>query len=801
MRTRLNRAWIPVLGLILFTVASAAWGVITALLPLRAVLAQSNFILVTRVEKLYPERPGLILAVMEEMKGKASFRQLTVNLKGDTGSQKTRDTERLLKRLAPDLPLIVFINKRGDAYTGFGYTNGTWLQITKTGSSPAWSFTHLEPYLRRTFKGTTAELGKVVRDSLAGKAKLPAPNPNEKPGLGPEVEKKKPAPSPKEAGQRNAGRSLFAVIPTLGVGGPLAILALLFPSIFGGVFVLFRRWLAFFTVVSVISLLYLVHWLFGDHFRQSWWGTSSAFWLALIVTTSLGAFWAWQRHWVLLGTGQESEVPGKAEHVVLWAISLVCLGLVIFYQMYPAGMQERDLLWSFSAGVWAGTAYRIFRSTLGSRAASPALPTEAIMLGMTLFVLAGLGARPRETAGSQEAAEGAKAQLVGLVWDFQVPYDGCAVSAPRVAGGHIYFAASLPAFKKGTLYCLNRGTGDEIWPFIDDNNLQQVFSSPCVAEGRLYIGEGFHDSSNCKLYCLDALTGKKLWDFPTTSQVESTPCVVGDKVFFGGGNDGIYCLDTKEGKKEWQYPGPAYKGRLIRVGAGPAVVNGRLFVGSGIDRNLDGDQGETSLFCLEASRGKLVWKVEVDLPSWGTPVLAGDKVFFGLGNGDILSDAPAPAGAMLCLKADTGEKVWRVDVPNGVLDRPVIDEDHVYFGCRDGHCYCLRRDTGELVWKTSLDSPVIGGPTLAPSLKTGATASVYVAGSGGRVCCLDPATGAIEWTYNLEKYSPHLCTAPQIVVSRTIGGERRHIYFAATLGDPNSGRPVLYRLNDFMPEQ
>ena len=27
-------------------------------------------------------------------------------------------------------------------------------------------------------------------------------------------------------------------------------------------------------------------------------------------------------------------------------------------------------------------------------------------------------------------------------------------------------------------------------------------------------------------------------------------------------------------------------------------------------------------------------KVPVDLPSWGTPVVHGDEVFFGLGNGD-----------------------------------------------------------------------------------------------------------------------------------------------------------------------
>ena len=135
-----------------------------------------------------------------------------------------------------------------------------------------------------------------------------------------------------------------------------------------------------------------------------------------------------------------------------------------------------------------------------------------------------------------------------------------------------------------------------------------------------------------------------------------------------------------------------------------------------------------------------------------------------------------------------------------------MDDEQVYFGCRDGHCYCVRRDTGKLVWKKDLGSPVIASPVLAPSLATGTTASVFAAASRGKVCCLDPASGDIQWTYQLEN-SPLVVATPQIVVGHTVGGERRHIYFAATLdvssilSDLAAGLPVLYRLNDFMAKQ
>jgi outer membrane protein assembly factor BamB len=461
------------------------------------------------------------------------------------------------------------------------------------------------------------------------------------------------------------------------------------------------------------------------------------------------------------------------------------------------------MLLSFSAGVWAATIYKLFRALWASRMNAPAMPTEGVMLGISSFFLAGfavLHASPVKTEGKGTTSAGAKATLVGKVWDFPVQDDGCLVSTPRVAGGHVYFGSAHPAFKGGTLFCLNRGTRDKIWTFDDDGALKPLFSSPFVVGGRVYIGEGFHDDRDCKLFCLDAANGKKVWDFQTTSQVESSPRVLGGKVFFGAGNDGIYCLDARDGKKRWQFPGPSYKGRLLRVGSSPALANGKVYAGSGVDRNADDDPGETALLCLDMADGKLIWKHETHLPCWGAPVVSGTEVFFTLGNGDVYKNGSSPAGAVLCREAATGKKIWQRDFPNGILAQPAVDDDHVYFGCRDGNCYCLARTDGRLIWKTSLDSPVISAPVLAPSLETRATASVYVAGSSGRICCLDPANGEIQWTYSLEKHHAFIAATPEIVVSLTVGGERRHIYVAATLDGLTEGRPVLYRLNDFMPK-
>ena len=94
--------------------------------------------------------------------------------------------------MAPKLPLVLFVNQNGKNFTAFAYSNGTWFQMAgeraDDGDVLRLPFTHIEPYLRRTFKGTTAEMKKVVVDALSGKAEPPPPNLKEKPGIGPEVE-------------------------------------------------------------------------------------------------------------------------------------------------------------------------------------------------------------------------------------------------------------------------------------------------------------------------------------------------------------------------------------------------------------------------------------------------------------------------------------------------------------------------------------------------------------------------------------------------------------------------------------
>lgn len=141
-------------------------------------------------------------------------------------------------------------------------------------------------------------------------------------------------------------------------------------------------------------------------------------------------------------------------------------------------------------------------------------------------------------------------------------------------------------------------------------------------------------------------------------------------------------------------------------------------------------------------------------------------------------------------------------MPNGILDRPAVDNTSVYCSCRDMHVYCLDRKTGKEKWKRLMQSPVVASPGLAGV--DGKTDSVIACATDGLVCGLDAKTGAVQWKFDLTANRAVLVSAPQVIVERTRIGERRQIYFGAGIGgniqgnDAGSGPAVAYCLDNWL---
>ncbi|MFL5243917.1 MAG: PQQ-binding-like beta-propeller repeat protein [Gemmataceae bacterium] len=809
------------LGLIFLLMALPAHAVVQRLTPLKDVLAESQFIFVAKVSALDPDKPSVVLAIEKQLKGKATFEKLLVNLTGDSEAKKLDHTPQLLKRLAPKLTLIIFATKNGKKYTAFAYTNGTWFQLIgeEADKTVRWSFTHCEPYLRRTFKGSTADLKQIVEDGLAGRSKPPEVDPKEKPGFGPEVSGEKES-RMEDRGSRIETRyaaspilhspssilhppsskgSPLAVIPSVALGSAVAVLAALFPAVFGGLMIVLRRWMTLLSVASINSTLYLIYSWFGSGMYDKWWGSSLAMWLLMTAITMLGTFWSWKRNVAALQAGKPvGGQPNRTEWLVLWLTSLIGLATVVCFLWKPSWLPSPlawKLLLVFGIGIWAGLLYTLAgKVTKGGWS----LPTEGIALWAMVFAATGFAATwPRggfsgtlESSGNEEST----AQYVGESWKFIPEGIGLIASTPLVDGDRVFVATAQGALRKyGKLFCLDSATGEKQWEFDDGGEMNEAFSSPCLADGRLYIGEGFHQDAECKLYCLDAATGTKHWDFPTKSHTESSPTVSEGKVFFGAGDDGIYCLDAVTGKEIWHFADN------LHVDANPTVAGKRLYCGSGV-----GDlYGALEVFCLDTETGKPEWRLPVELPVWGQPVLAGDQLFVGIGNGNFVASDAKPQGALVCLKASTGEVLWRFDdIGDGIHVRPAVDKRHVYFAARDGNCYCIERKEGTLRWKRGLGSPIVASPFLARCSCHACSTSLLVAASDGLVVCLEPTTGQVQWSRDdFTKFSATIFSSPMVQTLRrkeSEDGEQRRIYIA--MGVNAGSTPVLYCLEDRFEE-
>src|SRR4029077_15876187 len=92
-------------------------------------LGDSHFIFVAKVDQFFPEKPALVLTVQEDLKGKVGQRRLPVMVKVDAKAENQNYIPAILKRLAANQEIILFVQERGKKSIGFAFTNGSWFHV------------------------------------------------------------------------------------------------------------------------------------------------------------------------------------------------------------------------------------------------------------------------------------------------------------------------------------------------------------------------------------------------------------------------------------------------------------------------------------------------------------------------------------------------------------------------------------------------------------------------------------------------------------------------------------------------
>jgi outer membrane protein assembly factor BamB len=414
----------------------------------------------------------------------------------------------------------------------------------------------------------------------------------------------------------------------------------------------------------------------------------------------------------------------KATAIFAWRVKLQLLGIAV---VVAGAIVAGSLLWPTGAAV----------------------AVEASESDWPMF--RGGPQRTGAAAGSPGPAAG------GVVWQSRTKAKTF-FSSPAVVGNMVYATSvSLSAFGQGSgaIWCLDADSGSVVWRH-RPSGYRPTFSSPAVHvsnEGKrfLVVGEGLHVTTDARIICLDITDPtavKLLWKFRTTSHVESSPCIQDGRVYVGAGDDGFYCFelppdDNGQPQVVWHVPGD----RFPDTEASPVVHDGKVYVALGVSGN--------GLCCLDAETGTQLWRVDTPYPVFTPPTIAGDRVFVGMGNGNVVESAEqvmqkhvrkiqaagasesdiarakarlAPAGEVWGIQLRNPADRWRFPVSRTVLGAVAATDDSVVFATRGGEVYRLTRD-GRQKAKWEAHAPIVASPAVTDE-------NVYVMTTGGTLVAL-----------------------------------------------------------------
>lgn len=306
----------------------------------------------------------------------------------------------------------------------------------------------------------------------------------------------------------------------------------------------------------------------------------------------------------------------------------------------------------------------------------------------------------------------------------------------------------------GGLYALSAKSGETIWRF---QTLSYVQSHPLysAAEDALYFGS--HDGA---LYKVEARGGKLTWRLSTNAEVARRPVLEGDIVYFANANDTLVAADRATGTVRWTYHRTPAAGMEVAGYSGPALGHGLVYMGfsDGTATAIDAKTGEERWQPVdlaaeaEEARGDIPKYLDVDTTPLLTTISAGPVAIFGSYEGGVFAldaelgtqiwsnteaygvadvelwEQPAyvregkayPSRRLIlvatgtqglwALNPDTGEEVWRRDLPHGGVSHPVAWAGAILIGASQLGLYLLSPVDGSLIDGIHLDAGAWGTP-------------------------------------------------------------------------------------------
>lgn len=181
------------------------------------------------------------------------------------------------------------------------------------------------------------------------------------------------------------------------------------------------------------------------------------------------------------------------------------------------------------------------------------------------------------------------------------------------------------------------------------------------------------------------------WTFTTGGIIAASPVVVSGVVYFPSGDGFVYALNADAGTRRW-------RSRILPSSSTPAVVNGRVYLGAGVDFGY--------FYALNAATGTVVWRSNIGGVA-SSPAVEDGKIYVGSNSNKVYA-----------LNASNGAILWQTPVDNSVSSSPAVANGVVYVGTTRGTFYALDATTGAALWtrQVGYPGPIFSSPAVAHGL-------------------------------------------------------------------------------------
>lgn len=307
-------------------------------------------------------------------------------------------------------------------------------------------------------------------------------------------------------------------------------------------------------------------------------------------------------------------------------------------------------------------------------------------------------------------------------------------TAPVVAGDAVYLHGH-----PNQLVAFSTGTGETRWTFEmgarpgSDTEVSHppAYSTPTVVGDTVYVGGGnvefratdgetTHVADHLYLYAIDRASGEVRWRLRTDERVHTAPVAVGDTLVFATQDGTVHAVDADEREIDWTFSDVDQPGGPVPT---PAVADCTAYLNT----------PEEGLFALDVRDGQLRWRVP-EVRSASAPAVVGGTVYVGSMDGKLLAIDGEEGTVRWTYRSGGTTAVSSPAIADGVV---VVGDTSGESGVPAPRIHAVDADTGEGIWTVETEAYVRATPAIADGV-------AYVA-AGNDVFGIDLEDGEELW--------------------------------------------------------